>query len=390
MRILVDIHQMDLGGSQINAVELAWATADLGHEVHLVAPTGVLVEVARAHGLHVVTAARQMSWPTAANMRQLTALARTLEVDVVHGYEWGPALDVTFGPHARLRLPAVMTIMAMRLNDFLPTHLPTVVGTPDLARRELERRPRTVCIEPPVDVAANSSGDVAAARARWGFAPDEIVVTVVCRMVDDLEKAQGVERALRVLGRASATWPLRFLVVGDGERLSAVRRRARAVNARAGREVVVVTGALVDPRPAYDAADVVLGMGGSALRGMAFGKPLVVQGAHGFWRRLDEATLEGFLRDGWYGDTHGRPDDLLAQLEPLLRSPRLRAHLGAFGRRVVVDRFSLEPTARRLEAVYLDAVAHPPRWSEAMSSISMSAVKVARFKAYMSMHRDAA
>ena len=46
----------------------------------------------------------------------------------------------------------------------------------------------------------------------------------------------------------------------------------------AGRQVVLLTGEIADPRPAYAAADVVVGQGGSALRGMAFGKPLVVVG----------------------------------------------------------------------------------------------------------------
>ena len=49
-----------------------------------------------------------------------------------------------------------------------------------------------------------------------------------------------------------------------------------------GRQVVLLTGEIADPRSAYAAADVVVGQGGSALRGMAFGKPLIVVGEEGF------------------------------------------------------------------------------------------------------------
>src|ERR1700680_2468459 len=74
-----------------------------------------------------------------------------------------------------------------------------------------------------------------------------------------------------------------------------------AANARAGRKVAVLTGELQDPRSAYAAANVVLGMGGSALRGMAFGKPLIVQGERGFWELVTLESTLTFLRPGWEG-----------------------------------------------------------------------------------------
>ena len=49
---------------------------------------------------------------------------------------------------------------------------------------------------------------------------------------------------------------------------ASVRRECRL-----GRDAVVLTGAMLDPRPAYAAADVVIGMGGSSLRGMASASP---------------------------------------------------------------------------------------------------------------------
>ena len=91
------------------------------------------------------------------------------------------------------------------------------------------------------------------------------------------------------------------MIVGDGAARAEVEEAAAAANARAGRRVVVLAGQLGDPRPAYAAADVVLGMGGSALRGMAFGKPLMVQGEGGFWELLTPESAPMFLRQGWYG-----------------------------------------------------------------------------------------
>ncbi len=69
---------------------------------------------------------------------------------------------------------------------------------------------------------------------------------------------------------------------------------------------MVLTGAMVDPRPAYAAADVVVGMGGSALRGMAFGKAVIVVGERNFAEIFDPDTAERFYDRGIYGLGDGR------------------------------------------------------------------------------------
>ena len=114
--------------------------------------------------------------------------------------------------------------------------------------------------------------------------------------------------AIDTVGRLAQDRRVRLLVAGDGPGLPLVRAAAQAVNAATGRETVLVPGALLDPRPAYEAADVVLGMGSSALKGMAFAKPLVVQGADGFWELVTPQSVDLFLRQGWYGHGSGSGD----------------------------------------------------------------------------------
>jgi hypothetical protein len=126
---------------------------------------------------------------------------------------------------------------------------------------------------------------------------------------------------------------------------------------------------MYDPRPAYAAADVVLGMGGSALRGMAFGKPLVVQGVSGgYWELATPESAPAFLNHGWGGlgpEGDGRPEGtarLMGILPALLADPATRARLGEYGRTLVVQRYSLDHAAARQEEVYASAVrttAHP-------------------------------
>ena len=128
---------------------------------------------------------------------------------------------------------------------------------------------------------------------------------MICRMTTDLDKLQGVLEAIGVVGRPPNR-PRRAFAAGAGSGLPRFgkRRRRSMINS-------VVTSswsrALLDPRPAYAAADIVIGMGSSASKGMAFGKPLVVQGEQGFWKLLEPATLPIFLAQGFWPRWHPGP-----------------------------------------------------------------------------------
>ena len=358
MKVVVYVHHMEIGGSQLGALELARETAARGHDVVVLAPPGgAMWDVARRFGLDTVTLPTHLIWPSPRNMARAVSVVRRIGADVVHAYEWGPAIDVTLGPHLLLGTPAVVTTLSMYVSGYIPRHLPLIVGTRRLEQEAAATYRNVQLMEPPVDTAANApgTGGGAAARDRWGFRPDDVVLAVVCRLTDDLDKTAGVLDAMALVERAGWSSALCLLVVGDGPRSADVAARAAAINAAVGRRAVVVAGALDDPRPAYDAADVVLGMGSSVLKGMAFGKPVVVQGEHGFWRRLDEESLGMFLDQGWYGSGGRGVAALSVALERLVREPGLRATLGTFGQRVVTERFSLASSAGRLEQIYRDA-----------------------------------
>jgi len=115
-----------------------------------------------------------------------------------------------------------------------------------------------------------------------------------------------------------------------------------------------------DPRDAYDAADVVLGMGGSALRALAFGKPLIVQGERGFWRLLTPDTVEQFLWTGWYGigdSVDAGAELFVTEIGPILDDSDRRETLGRFGRHLVEQRFGLDDAAERQLVIYKAALA---------------------------------
>lgn len=382
-------HLMEIGGSQIIALELAEGAARAGHDVLVTGPDGPLVERVRTMGLPYVHTPVQGRWPSLANVRRLTALARDHRSEVVHGYEWGPCIDLSFGPHRALGVPMVTTVLSMDVPDFLPVHAPLVVGTQTLVDGQRHRMRAPVhLIEPPVDTSLNAPGlrppGTEGTRIA-GFERDDVVVAVVCRLTTDLDKAPGVLEAVEAVGALPAACRVRLLVVGDGPESPRIAERAAAVNAACGERRVVLTGPLLDPRQAYDDADVVLGMGGSALKGLAYGKPLVVQGEHGFWALLTPESVDTFLQQGWFGQGDGPGTvDLAAVLEALAREPDRRAELGRFGLDLVRRRFSLEVAVQRQLEVYEDAVAAAPSRARIHRALVPTAREVAKFRTVVS------
>lgn len=384
MRILTYPHDLSIGGSQLNAIELSAALRDRGHDVVVYGRPGPLLDTVHALGLEFLTAPEPGRRPSPRVARDLASLVRERRVDVLHGYEWPPGLECSIAGWSSGAL-AMTTVMSMSVAPFLPRSMPVVVGTEQIADGERRAGRRHVwVVEPPVDVLANRPDDTLGRgfRADRGIG-DDVTVVCVSRFAHQL-KLEGILTAIEAAGRLAATTPVRLVLVGDGPARPEVEQRAREVNARAGRDVVVLTGALADPRPAYAAADVVIGMGGSALRAAAFGKPLVVQGEGGFFRLLTSESLPTFLWTGWYGygGSARPPVDVLAGLLAELASDEARRReLGTFSRRVVEQRFSLSEAAARQESIY-EAALRADRAGRGWSAAPGAAAASARFAGY--------
>ena len=96
-------------------------------------------------------------------------------------------------------------------------------------------------------------------------------------------------------------------------------------------------------------------MGGSALRALAFAKPLVVQGEKGFFELLDVKSWPRFGWQGWYGvgsDTREGVANLAGILRSLVADRAQRHRLGQFGADLVKKRFSLEVAASKQLEIY--------------------------------------
>jgi glycosyltransferase involved in cell wall biosynthesis len=364
VRILVYPPAMRIGGSQLGAVELAEELIRRRHEVVVFAEDGTLSERVNQAGIPFVAAPeRPKVRPWLPTAHALNHAVDKHGIDLVHAFEWPPILEAVGGPLMTRGVPVVGTVMSMSVAPFIPVFVPLIVGTAHLADVERQRRPVVDLVEPSVDVDANRPGTTGTdIRRSLGAGDETLLVVVVSRLANEL-KREGLLEAVRAVGELATRRDIRLVVAGDGHARAEIEALSEAVNLEVGRDVVMLLGSVNDPRPVYDAADIALGMGSSALRAMAFGKPLIVQGERGFWRLLDRSSLEIFLSQGWYGIGDGRDGvpGLMTTLEELADDPVRRSELGIFARQVVCQRFSLERAGALHEQIYRRARAAVPR-----------------------------
>lgn len=351
LRLIVCPHELEMGGSQLTAIELAALAQARGHQVIIFAPPGPLsTQVANLGLQHVVSPPANVlsrQW-----MKALIKLSLSWNADLVHTYEWAPSLAASFSRFLCRDFQLAMTTLSMDIPDFLPRTVPLIVGTEKL-RRQVALRPGPVYLmEPPIDTDSNSMPALAAEMPSFRETEDQLLLSMVCRVTDELDKASGIIQAIRVVQELSSTRRVRLVIAGEGEAIDKVRGAAEDANERAGMEVVMLAGNLSDPRTLYAQSDICLGMGSSALKALSFGKPLVVQGAEGYWKLLDERSLPVFLDQGFYGVGGTGEAALRPILELLAGDDALRSRLGRWGRELTVQRFSMTRAAADLEDIY--------------------------------------
>jgi L-malate glycosyltransferase len=378
VKILVFVNPLETGGSALNAIDLAAAARDNhGHQVVLFAIPGPAAARAAERGIELIAAPElsrpfpRPSWPM---MRALDGAVRRMRADLIHVWEMPQIYDAYYGPHVMRGLPILATNMTMGHMRTIPPEIPLTAGTQEIVdETRAGRRGSVWLLEPCVDTLADDPGQVDPGLfiADHRLREDDTPLVVVVSRVTATMKLEGIREAVRAVELLESRCRVRLVVVGAGDAFDELRSQAEGVNARLARRAVILTGHLDDPRPAYAAAEVLLGMGSSALRGLAFGKPTVILGEQGFSEVVDASTQDRFLHCGCYGigpcaaapEPPGRPAQrLAAQIERLVRSPQ-SALSGARARSLVVDRYAVPLVAARLDGIYREAVSPIPRRS---------------------------
>jgi glycosyltransferase involved in cell wall biosynthesis len=365
MKVLLLLDELMIGGSIINAIELAGVLRDAhGIDVVLLAGRGPMLKLAEQKGVPFLPVPFPSCHPSPTRIRAIRDIVRRERPDLIWAWEPFACFDAYWGVHLTMRIPVVMTIMLMETPHHLPRWPITTYGTPELVEKAQATGGRCVkLILPPVDGQLNAphAVDPEPFRQRWGITDARITLITVSRLVESL-KGESLRQTIHAVGAVGGDLPLQFIIVGDGTARSELERMAYGVNDTLGRPAIVFAGPMLDPRPAYAAADIVVGMGHSSLRAMAFGKPVIVVGERGFSAPFTPETADLLYQRGFYGIGSGSRDttDLISNIRMLVEHPDQFASLGAFSRDFVLRNFSLETVSAQAAELFRIAIHDSP------------------------------
>ena len=351
---------LNYGGAEGYVVKLAGALAARGHRVAVASAGGMLEpELARLGVPHRHLDLAGLHAP--AGLVRLRRLIAREQVSLLCAHSW-TAGAVGWLAARWAGIPFLLTVHGTR--HPWQRHLVFYWSRPVLAASPASREQLVSGFRLPaaqvrsvpigVDPARFFPGEPDLALAReLGLRAGPVLVHVSRLSASKAVVAQELAAAAVELEHAHPG--LQVVLVGEGPRAGRVSAAAAAANRALGRAAVVCPGSRGDVAQVLRLADVVVGAATVALEGMACGKPVLAAGKAGLGGVVEEHNLSALAHSN-FGD-HGRlprvtAAGLVRELGPVLADGGLRARLGAFGRRVVLERYTVEHAAEAAQGVY--------------------------------------
>lgn len=363
MKILMALMGLNIGGAETHVLELALELTRQGHQVVIASNGGVYVELLEKSGVRHISVPMDQRDPVKM-ARSLTLLKRAIrqeQPDIVH---------------AHARIPAFLCgILQRRMGFPFITSAHWVFAVTPLLRRITDWGDRTVAVsediktylmtqyqvpEDQIHVTINGintdtfspAQDHPELKGELGLG-DGPVIGLVSRL--DESRALAAEKLLEAMPALLTEYPeAQLLLVGGGDKEDALRAAAGEINRRAGRTAVVMTGPRTDIAELLSLCTVFVGVSRAALEAMAEEKPVILAGNEGYLGLFTEKQLESAQESNFCcrGCPPVTAEALARDISALLAaSPEERNALGAYGRRVILDFYSVT----RMTADYLTA-----------------------------------
>lgn len=364
MKILMATMGLDIGGAETHIVELAKELKSMGHDVAIVSNGGVYVQEIAAAGIrHYQAPLNQRS--VSAMSRASRILRRVIDLekpDVLHAHARIPAFlcgmlrrreqfAFVTSCHGVYQVSGALKLLSnwgehtLAVSEDIRDYLMEQYGIPQSRITLTINGIDTEKFSPAV------SGEQI--RKELGLGGD-LVVGHVSRL--DQTVAHTARQLIALAPRLCERVPgIRILIIGGGSVYRELSAQAEEVNRALGRECLILTGPRTDVNRLAAACDLFVGVSRAALEAMAAGKPAVLSGAQGHTGLFTPELLDKAMDTNFCCRT-----DPVSTQERLLRDilralalpPEERERLGAYGRQVVQEHYSVRRMAQDALTVY--------------------------------------
>ena len=355
MKIIMTLMSLNIGGAETHVVELSKQLVKAGHQVTIVADKGAYSEMAEKAGIRLVNAPldRRDFGSMYQSYKILKKVISSEKPDIVHAHARIPGFLCHLVRHT-VRFKFVTSVHGTYSTAF-PLKLFTRWGSKSLAVSEDIKRylidnyrvkSKNIIVSVNGVDTERFSPDNAyeSILPQFGFDKSAKRLVYMSRLNEDVCKP--LFKALDFFEDLEKEHPgLELLVIGNGNCYDKIEARANAINIRLSRTAVALSGAITDVPRYLASADVCFGVGRAALECMSMGKPVIVAGEEGYIGIFDHNTLSEAVETNF--TCRHRMDiqeDKFKQdiLTLLGMTNEERLILGAYGRSIVKERYSLE------------------------------------------------
>ncbi|MGM9521137.1 MAG: polysaccharide pyruvyl transferase CsaB [Oscillospiraceae bacterium] len=365
MKILMATMGLDIGGAETHIVELAKELKRQGNDVAIASNGGVYVPEVEAAGIrHYEVPMNRRSIPLMLkSLRLMRGIIREEKPDVVHAHARIPAFlcgilkktmhfpfvttaHWVFDTGGALRFLTNWGDKTVSVSDDISEYLTENYGIPKKDIFVTINGIDTDKFSPEI------SGEKV--RSEFGIDRDVPFISHVSRMDESRALAARflIDAAPVIESRHPGTV---ILIAGGGDVFDELCRLSEEVNLKIGRRCVIMAGPRTDINEIVAAGDIFVGVSRAALEAMSEAKPSVIAGNEGYMGIFTpeklEAGIEGNFCCRGCGEIEAR--SFTDDVSDLLSLPDdERQKLGEYGRRVVMEHYSVSKMARDTMAAY--------------------------------------
>ncbi|MBN2184285.1 MAG: glycosyltransferase family 4 protein [Candidatus Krumholzibacteriota bacterium] len=365
MRILICYPWLSLGGAPNTAISNAKGLKEIGHEVVFFTKTGGMYEEKlRKLEIPVVSAPHDPFLPHLhhLNGKAFRILEKAIDeysIDIIHSYHHSPYFLAQFAA-LRKNIPLVFTAVWFVEGPVFPAYPGSLIFVAreflDDVKKRIKGNPAEMAVIPNrIDLNEYHPGIDFSRFQKEKQLPDAGWKIAFMSRVDRIKFGSLRHAVQAVELMATKGRDVTLAIAGDGGCFEDLKQTVDEVNIRAGREIVILLGQIIETPQFLSWADIVLGIGRCTWEGMACGKPAIVVGENGIAGIAEPAETEMLQYYNFAGRNIKEPVDpqvLADTIEELMTDETHYRELSEYSRKYVIDNYDYKAGAVRVEEIY--------------------------------------